>query len=428
MQQEEIQALIDRYHEGKCTREEVAFLESWYNQWNTYLPLGLSDLDLGIDLLAIQKNVLLPGAKKVKLWPRIAVAAAAVAAIAFGVWFYTYEVASSRKAPRNDVAYKNDIAPGKNTATLTLANGQVIQLSDHKIGVIVTTNQLTYNDGTVIPSSLHAPDPSLRGGTTKQPPFGDEVAASRNAPRNDVMLTASTPRGGTYQIILPDGSKVWLNAASSLKFPSTFIGLVNREVELSGEAYLEIAKDSKHPFVVKTATQQVEVLGTHFNINAYADEGSTKTTLLEGSVKVSSLRGGTTRQPHTSDEVAASRRAPRNDGQSNDDRGEAVVIQPNQQAVLTGNSKQFKVQAIDPTEAIAWKNGNFKFNGEDIRSIMRKLERWYDIEVYYEGKVPEERYYGDISRYKNISEVLNMLEKAQGVHFKIAGRRVTIIE
>jgi transmembrane sensor len=464
--------LIAKYQAGTATAAEVALIEKWV-MLGRVKDLDLSDEDLAADFAMIRSQLPLKyvKVKRFSLWPRIAVAAAAVAAIVFGVWFYTIELTASRKAPRNDVAYKNDVAPGKNTATLTLANGKVISLSDAKIGVVVDAGKLAYNDGTVV-------DPSLRGGTTKQPPFGDEVAASRNAPRNDgMMLTASTPRGGQYQITLPDGTRVWLNADSKISFPAQFIGKERKVLLVNGEAYFEVStsytslpgtspslrgRRTKQSFIVESNGQEVEVLGTHFNINAYSDEGSTKTTLLEGSVRVSSLRGGThetssgqAKQPH--DEIAASRRAPRNDGRNNnygrnndkgnnnerskggdpglrrddgqgdDGGGKSEVLKPGEQAVLTANSNQLKVTQIDPTEAVAWKNGNFVFNDEDLESILRKVSRWYNVDIIYESKPVGVSLLGVVSRSKNVSAVLNALEETGKVHFKIEGRRITVM-
>jgi transmembrane sensor len=382
-----------------------------------------------------------PKAIQRRLWPRVAVAAAAVAAIVFGVWFYTYEVASSRKAPRNDVAYQNDVAPGKHRATITLANGKTIQLSEEKTGVVIDATNLTYNDGTVVDPLTGS---SLRGGTTKQPHTSDEiiressvfkgthelakgsVAASRNAHRNDgegadskmakgqgsdskganakvQILTATTPRGGTYQITLPDGSKVWLNAASSLQFPAEFTGR-NRVVTLVGEGYFEVAKNKIMPFIVKSKEQQVEVLGTHFNISAYENDKNTTTSLLEGSVRVSAASKGNAASPGA---VSSS------------------VLKPNQQSILKADV--IKIMDIDPIQPVAWKNGYFMFASEPIGSIMKKLSRWYDVDVDYQGKITTEGFTGSVSKYENISEVLNTLELTGLVHFKIQGRRITVM-
>lgn len=188
---------------------------------------------------------------------------------------------------------------------------------------------------------------------------------------------------------------VTLNAASSLKFPASFTGLANRKVELSGEAYFEVAKDKKHPFIVQSGSQEVEVLGTHFNVNTYPDEKAAKTTLLEGSVKVSA-------------------------------NGNAHLLIPGQQSILTNNTVDIVTANIK--ETMAWKNGYFRFNDDRIDEIMPLLSRWYDVEVNYEGKISDERFSGTISRYKNINEVLAMLSYSNAVKFKIEGRRITVMK
>jgi ferric-dicitrate binding protein FerR (iron transport regulator) len=387
----------------------------------------------------------------VKLWPRflrkspesssgqakmvgLAVAAAA-AAITLGTWLYVSEIAS---VPRNDTemnsaqAGMNDIAPGKNGATITLADGKVIQLSDAKSGVVVNDNGIAYDDKSEIAS---IPRNDGRGG------------------EKSTMLTANTARGQTYQFTLPDGTRAWLNADSKISFRSQFSGKT-RKIILSGEAYFEVAKDKSHPFIVESAGQIVEVLGTHFNINSYADEGSIKTTLLEGSVRVSSLltstaraelgsvslrgrteasrgnlpgRGPSTTQSQNNNEIGfsseasrareglgTSRRASRND----------VVLRPSEQASLKGDA--LTVKEIDPSEAVAWKNGEFIFNDEPLESIMRKLARWYDIDVIYKDIDPKALFYGSMSRYDNISKVLSKLELTGGIHFKIEGRKIIV--
>lgn len=273
-----------------------------------------------------------------------------------------------------------DIAPGKNTATLTLANGKVITLSDLKSGIVIGSQSIVYNDKTAISDQ-------------------DQSSA-----QNKELLVAATPRGGTYTITLPDGSKVWLNAASSLQFPSSFSKSVNRTVVLNGEAYFEISKDKAHPFIVKTGKQEVEVLGTQFNINSYNDEPDTKTTLVEGSVKVSMTAGS---QPQTR------------------------ILVPGQQSVVRG--AQINLNQVDLKQAVAWKNGHIEFHDADIYTIMRQLSRWYNVEVIYEADLKDLRFGGSISKYKNISEILALLESTGEVHFRIEpetavkGRRITVM-
>ncbi|MBB5440865.1 ferric-dicitrate binding protein FerR (iron transport regulator) [Pedobacter sp. AK017] len=379
MQREDINQLWDRYKAGKATVEDMALLESWYLKFDHAAP-DLSEEEFAARVEAIRLNLPVSDSQtsiQKRLWPRVAIAAAAVAAIVFGVFFFK---APSKPEPSSGSAnYTNDIAPGKNTATLTLANGKTIILSDVKTGVIVNANSLKYDDGTAVERG----DASL--------------------PQDDQSLTLSTPRGGTYQVRLPDGSKVWLNAASSLTYtaPLNERGGV-RKVELSGEAYFEVFRNKNQPFVVTAKNLTTTVLGTHFNINAYEDESSTKATLVEGSIKLTS-----------------SRMKPGEGSPS-----EAVVLRPNQQAVLKGST--IKVSQANIEEDIAWKNGYFRFNDEKIESIMRKLSRWYNLEVIYKGDVPEEEFTGTVSRYKNISQALKMLGYSNKVQFKIEGRKIYV--
>ena len=313
----------------------------------------------------------------VKLWLRITAAAAVLLVVGAGLFFYTSYYSPRHLDNKRDLLnYTNDVAPGKNTATITLSNGRRISLSDAKTGVVVKASGLRYNDGTAV-------DPS------------------RDLSGTAEMTEVATPRGGTYQITLPDGTKVWLNAASNLSFPSTFQGLGIRKVELSGEAYFEVAKDKKHPFIVLTEKQEVEVLGTHFNINSYADELSTKTTLLEGSVSVRHL-----------------------DDKRNE--GKAVILKPGEQANLTTNNR-IRVTDADLAEVTAWKNGDFLFKTEDFKTIMRKVARWYNVDIVFDASAPTNLSLGGVvSRNKNISAVLKIMEATGDVHFKIEGRRITV--
>ena len=213
--------------------------------------------------------------------------------------------------------------------------------------------------------------------------------------------TISTPRGGQYQVDLPDGTRVWLNAMSSLTFPTTFKGN-RRLVRLKGEGYFEVAKLEKMPFMVVADKQTVLVYGTHFNVNSYADEGSTKTTLLEGSVDVSSV-----------DQQQAPKAIFR-----------IARLKPGQQAEFSNGS--LKVQPADVEEAVAWKNGKFKFSNENIESLMRKVARWYDVDVEYKGKISKEGFGGQVSRSRNVSEILEVLQLTRLVHFEIEGRRIIV--
>lgn len=401
MKKQQFISILDRYLKNQATAEEQNLLYAYYHLFmaDDDVLLLLKDEEkekLKLQIKAgihagigeIEADIAPEQMRKVRLWPRIAVAAAAAAIVA-GVYFFNYrgEVAS---VPRNDEVVVNDIAPGKNGATITLANGKVIQLSDAKSGVIVG-EELKYDDG----AAVQGGDPDLR--------------------QNEVMqMTASTARGQTYQFTLSDGTKVWLNADSKLEFPSNFVKSKTRNVKLSGEGYFEVAKDKAHPFIVQTDKQEAEVLGTQFNINAYEDESNIKTTLLEGSVRV--LSSGANAKDLDSSYPLNDKGGERN----------SVILKPNQQSVLT-SAGRIKVEDIDPESVVAWKNGEFMFNDEQLNSIMRKLARWYNVEVIYrDNQIGGKIFGGTISRFGNVSDVLRMLELTGEVHFKVEGRRIVV--
>lgn len=366
-------SLIKGYNEGTLSPEQKAMMESWYiNQAaNSKAELDEEKENEIIELLRATLPLKYPKPSRM-WWPRIAAAASII--LCLGTAYYFYQKTDVTPS----VSYaKNNILPGGNKAYLTLADGKRITLTNAKNGTLAQqpgVNITKTSDGELI-YSINDLKP--------------EIEAAKN------YNTIETPVGGQYQVVLPDGTKVWLNAASSLKFPPTFARLVNRKVDLRGEAYFEVAKNKQQPFIVKTVEQEVEVLGTHFNINTYKDEQGVKTTLLEGSVKI------------------------HNDVESK-------ILKPGEQSTLT--NQRFMVKTIDVEEAIAWKKGYFYFNNENIESIMRKLSRWYNVEVQYEGKIPNEGFYGTVSQTKNISQVLSILEKTKGVHFRIEGRRITVMK
>jgi transmembrane sensor len=399
--------LLQKYLDGKCTPEELAMLESWYTETSNTIEELPGEVDykcahhLLINKLPVQRS-------PVKLWPRILVATAAVAAVVFGVWFFyssQYLVFSSQNLSGQSA---NDIAPGKNTATLTLANGKTINLSDAKTGVVIG-DELKYNDGTEVARfSPSGGDGVAGGGSNNDNPLSLKGSLPEGENR---MITASTPRGGTYQITLPDGSKVWLNAASSIIFPSTFGKLRMRKVELIGEAYFEVFKNKNQPFVVKSKKMELTVLGTHFNVNAYEDENSTKATLLEGSVRVSrfSPSGGDGRRP---------------EGEDNENR----ILKPNQQALLT-TSNQLQIKDVDVTEAVAWKNGLFSFNNAPMQTVMRQIARWYNVEVQYESEDLKNKLLdGSVSRYDKVSGILHAITQTGAAKFKIEDKKIIVIK
>jgi transmembrane sensor len=221
------------------------------------------------------------------------------------------------------------------------------------------------------------------------------VAESKNI--EDTRLnTISTPNGGEWQIRLPDGSTVWLNAASSIQYSLNIGTAKQRIVKLDGEAYFEVAKDAAHPFIVETDKQSVEVLGTHFNINSYHDEIVTKTTLLEGSVRV---------LHHSSNQ--------------------SEILKPGEQSIVSASG--IDVKGVDMDEAIAWKNGYFMFNNEKQESILRKVARWYNVEIEYADPAAKEvMYYGTVSRFEKISKILTKFEQTGEVRFDIKGNKVIV--
>lgn len=271
----------------------------------------------------------------------------------------------------------HDIDPGGNKAVLTLANGKTINLSEAANGQLAEEGGISITK-TAEGQLVYA--------------YHEQGHATR---KNNLLNSISTPRGGQYRLELPDGTRVWINAVSSLKFPLAFSGLKERRVELSGEAYFEVAK-LKVPFIVVSDKQQVEVLGTHFNINAYKDEAHTKTTLLEGMVKVSSL----------------------------DDKHE-VTLKPGQESIL--NPGELTIQQADMERNTDWKNGIFIFKNESLEEIMRKVARWYDVEISYALRAPkQETFSGTVSRYDKVQKVLRRLELTGEVNFKIEGRKITV--
>lgn len=268
-----------------------------------------------------------------------------------------------------------DIQPGTNKAVLTVDNKQ-IDLSPGKTGIVVG-NTIAYTDGEKLSDA-------------------------------GKMLVLTTPNGGQYQLVLPDGTKAWLNAASSISFPSAFLS-EKRQIKVSGEVYLEVAKDKAHPFLVDVDQQStIEVLGTSFNINSYANEGEIKTTLIEGSVRIGTGRGAFNGK-------------------------DAVMLKPGQQAIAVSSGRQpgntagiIVKSEVDLSQTLAWKNGLFSFNNADLRSVMRQLERWYDIKVRYEGNTSSITVDGEMFRNVKLSDVLEFLEES-GLKFRMEGKTLIIL-
>lgn len=397
MKSKKVQQLLSKYREGNCTDEEKVMLECWAHHLNEYGDPGLTETDF-MEAEDEMWAKIKPQKQSVlgrMYWP--SVAAALLVFCLLGVMVKSYlDKKGAKYAPV--IADVNKVKIGGNKAILTLANGKKIVLSDAVNGKI-------------------AQQGNIRISKTADGQLVYTVAGSaENAAGKLAYNTIETPRGGQYQINLPDGSKVWLNAASSLRFPVRFNG-DKRQVELSGEGYFEIkhiepVKGESVPFLVKTVLhmadrggQTVEVLGTHFNINAYSDESAIKTTLLEGSVRV------------TASAVA---------GADKQTLG-FKLLKPGQQSVL--NSNELTVVKADTEAAIAWKNGSFRFNDESLESIMRKVSKWYDVDVIYQNeKLKTETFSGFTTRFANVSELLKTLELTDVVRFKIEGNKIIVTD
>jgi ferric-dicitrate binding protein FerR (iron transport regulator) len=377
--------LARKWLNGTITEAEKEEFAQWYEQDSSArldIPpsFALSEEELQDRMLAhIQRQkkgkVVWLNAKRL-----IAIAAACFFLVAGSAIFYfqvyssktdTYKNGSKSGAAAPNLTPHHNIVPGGNKAVLILADGSEVVLD-------------TATNGTVV---------SDRNTKVIKVKEGQVAFSSAGKPATVGYNTLSTPRGGQYAITLPDGTDVWLNSASSLHFPTAFTG-GERVVELSGEAYFEVAKNAQQPFLVKLNGVDIKVLGTHFNIMAYADEEVIKTTLVEGAVQIQK------------DKTLA-------------------VLKPGQQAAIKQGAAISIRKDADVQEALAWKNGLFHFEGTSIETIMRQLARWYSIEVVYAGKVPD-HFTGTISRNVGIEKVFRMLELTGAVRFSIRGNNVTV--
>ncbi|TCC98722.1 FecR family protein [Pedobacter hiemivivus] len=384
MNQNRINHLHDRYIAGKLNAGESVEWQQFVNDPDSeeQILLLIEDswkkipVDLLDDLEPVRSDELLnrivkePQLRKMhrKLWLRISGAAAILLLATAAVFWFI-----STKKLQSAVAFKTDIHAGKIGATLTLADGRQIKLDNAENGNL-------------------AEDAGVKISKTKAGELIYEVNENQHSANK--MNTLSTSRGETYQVRLPDGSQIWLNAASSLTYTANLKQAGKRKVYLDGEAYFEVAKDKLAPFIVETNNQTVEVLGTHFNINSYLNERSSNTTLLEGSVKISTKSGVN------------------------------EILNPGEQGVIT--SGKLSIEAVDSRFSIAWKNNKFMFESASIQEVMRMIERWYNVEVIYEGEIPENKFGGSVSRFDNVSKVLQILASTKKVNFRIEERRIYV--
>lgn len=367
-------SLIKRYKDKTATDDELeVFMQlTREGKLDVYLTEDMDD-EAGIADEQTSIPRVIAGRTVMRWLPYAAAAATILVMLSIGMYYYN-RAATSKKVQVS--ALSKDVPPGGNKATLTLADGRIIMLEDAANG------DLTRQAGIVI----------------KKTADGELVYDVSNAEAEKGRLiynTISTPKGGEYRIILPDGSIVWLNASSSLRYPVNFIG-TERRVTLTGEGYFEIAKQNGKSFIVTSHKQEVEVLGTHFNINAYIDEPTVNTTLLEGSIKVSPI----------------------------DKTLHPQIIKPGEQAIINQN---IKLITVDVEQAVAWKNGMFHFQDTNLKEVMRQLERWYDVEVDY-NSMPDVEFVGVVPRNAKLSSVLKALELTSNIKFQIEGRRIRLMK
>ena len=404
--------LIQKYMRGKASPEEEQFIEAYYESFDASGEQPQLQNDEEKALLAQEMKAAIwqqidaaeqaplhiPVVKR--LWFRMTMAAAVVVLVCIPVYYYIIKTPIPKPVAQTSTqpAPQHDALPGGNKATLTLADGTIVDLDNAVNGTLNEQNNtiIRKKDGAL----KYEPAIPVRPG---HPGGGNPQSAINTVAYN--ILT--TPKGGQYFLELPDGSKVWLNAASSIRYPTAFNNK-ERLVELTGEAYFDIKKNQNIPFRVHFTSPSkdggdregmIEVMGTQFNVNAYHDESTIRATLLEGKIKMVSDK-------------------------------QTAILKPGQQAQIKntslGNGHIRVSDDVDTEEAIAWKNGLFYFDNVDIQAIMRQLARWYKVQVVFRGKIPARRFAGQVSRNSNLSQVLKILELSK-IHFTVEGDVVTVL-
>lgn len=369
MEDKNISTLLQKFDRGDCNENEIEILDTWYLHYGAESNFKTTDEQLEQSTQNIWERLEKDYKKPIsyKLWPKIAAAAVVIFTLAIALFYINPSI------PTNDQVAISNFPPGSNKAILTLSDGTKVSLNDVKTGSIAR------QQGVVISKQSN--------GMLIYEMTGNAAAFTATS-----INTIETPKGGEYKVVLPDGTHIWLNAASVLKFPASFNNQKERRIELQGEAYFEVARNSNQPFKVMSKGQVVEVTGTHFNINAYPDENFIKTTLVEGAVMVNKQK-----------------------------------IFPGQEAVLTATG--LEVRATDVENETAWKNGDFVFNGNDLPTILRKISRWYDIEIVYQAPPKKNLIFeGELSRKSDLSAIIAMLEATGDVKFEIKGRRIILIK
>ena len=375
--QERLQDLAHKWLTGTLLENERTEFDQWFikeEEEVIEIPpvVAKSDLEHRDLLLSRIYEQIKPEPKKIysRMWIKMAAAAVIVLMLSAGL----YQIYFSIKPVEKQAANLTDIKPGGNNAVLTLSNGDEIVLNNAANG------KIAIEGGSIITK--------IRDGNVVYATTGQ---AGNMAGSN----TISTPKGGQYEVVLPDQSKVWLNAGSSITFPTIF-QKDTREVSITGEVYFEITKNKNKPFRVISDNQVTEVLGTHFNINAYSNEPQIITTLLEGAVRINKS-------------------------------GQSIILKPGQQAkVATSDQDNIHItDNPDAEEAVAWTHGKFQFENADIPTVMRQLERWYNVEVAFAGRIPDEKFNGTLSRNIKISDALMLIGYTR-INYTIEGRKIII--
>jgi ferric-dicitrate binding protein FerR (iron transport regulator) len=389
--------LLRKYLEGDCTPAEQSKVEDWYASYEDNKPLFEDECsEDAVHLMETTKDALRAAVARRSLWsfPLLRVAAVFILLIS-GAYFLFFRQVKQKETAKTHIPDQHDQKdrmPGVTKAMLTLADGKTIVLDS------TTRGELALQGNTKI---MKLPDGGLLYDAGQRLTAGNTLPVSYN--------TLSTPPAAQYQLILPDGSKAWLNAASAIRYPTAFAGR-ERKVEITGEAYFEVVKNAAMPFKVQIVSAEalvqgnqghqernlgeIEVLGTHFNVNAYADEHTINTTLLEGSVKVNGGSG-------------------------------KVVIKPGQQARMN-TAGTIEVGNADLEQTMAWKNGLFRFDqATTIETVLRQIARWYDVEVVYERDISNDRFQGKMYRDETLSHILKILELS-GVHFRMEGKKIIV--
>ena len=382
MEEQHIKYLVQQYLSGQLTgseREELfGWLESEGNRTafvDIVTPIMLAGQDrveysakewdaiLQTVLSSDKATAVVPLRWIPRYMPRLVVAASIVILVAVGGYWWHARQEQQRQAP---IAF-HDVAPGGNKAVLTLSGGRQLVLDS-------ATEDTVLTEGSDVVANA-----------------GGRLAYNKgsNVGTETVYNTLTTPRGGQYQLTLPDGTKVWLNAASSIRYPTAFNGK-DRVVTITGEAYLEVVHLVHQPFKVMVMGKVIEDLGTHFNINAYEDEPAQKVTLLEGSVKV-----------------------------------EGRVLAPGQQATMDSNGGKIQIQQVETDQAVAWVKGKLSMDSLDVGAILRQVSRWYDVDVVYEGAIPQGHFWGVINRNVQLSNVLAVMEN-NGINVRLENKKIIV--